>query len=265
MSSSLRPLRLCGVIAFNTFREAVRDRVLYNLVFFALMMIAAAVLVGQISIGIERLIIVNLGLTAISLFGVVMSIFIGVGLVYKEMERRTLYSLLSKPVRRWEFIVGKFAGLVLTLAVNTTFMTVGLYLALLYVQRILYRVDAYIFIAVFFILLQLVLLTGITLLFSCFATPLVSTICSLGLYIVGTFAEDIRAAGQLSKTPWVETMTAAFYYLLPNFSFFNVIGAVAHEKPVPIALVFHNLLYAILYSAILLLGAAAIFSNRNLK
>ena len=100
-----------GIVAVNTFREAVRDRVLYNLIVFALMMIGASILVGEISIGISRLVIINLGLSAISIFGLVMAVFIGVGLVYKEMEKRTLYSLLAKPVRRWEFLVGKFGGL----------------------------------------------------------------------------------------------------------------------------------------------------------
>ena len=94
-----------GVVAINTFREAVRDRVLYNLIFFALVMIGASIIVGQISIGIERLVIINLGLSAISIFGLVMSVFIGVGLVYKEMEKRTLYSLLAKPIRRWFFCI----------------------------------------------------------------------------------------------------------------------------------------------------------------
>jgi len=106
---------IAGIVAINTFREAVRDRVLYNLIVFALMMIGASILVGEISIGIDRLVIINLGLSAISIFGLVMAIFIGVGLVYKEMEKRTLYSVLAKPVRRWEFLVGKFGGLLLTL------------------------------------------------------------------------------------------------------------------------------------------------------
>src|SRR5580658_7171400 len=130
-----------GVVAVNTFREAVRDRVLYNLIFFALMMIGAAIFVGQISIGIERLVIINLGLSAISIFGLVMAVFIGVGLVYKEMEKRTLYSLLAKPIRRWEFLVGKFAGLLLTLVVNTALMTLGLAAALLYVSKHFERSD----------------------------------------------------------------------------------------------------------------------------
>src|SRR5246127_3833833 len=94
-------------VAYNTFREAVRDRVLYNLIFFAMLLVGAALLFGQISIGIQRIVLVNLGLTAISLFGVMIAMFIGIGLVSKEMEKRTLYTILSRPVRRWEFIVGK--------------------------------------------------------------------------------------------------------------------------------------------------------------
>ena len=98
-----------GTVALNTFREAVRDRVLYNLVFFALVMMAAAILVGQISIGIEEVVIVSLGLSAISIIGLLIAVFIGVGLVSKEIDKRTLYALLAKPLRRWEFLLGKFA------------------------------------------------------------------------------------------------------------------------------------------------------------
>src|SRR5882757_9388584 len=120
-----------GYIAYNTFREAVRDRVLYNLIFFALLLVASAPLFGQISIGMERLILVNVGLSSISLFGVIIAIFIGIGLVSKEIEKKTLYTILSRPVRRWEFIVGKYLGLMVTLVVNALFMTAGFYLALL--------------------------------------------------------------------------------------------------------------------------------------
>ncbi len=129
-------------IAANTFREAVRDRVLYNLIAFALLMSGAAVLVGQISIGIERLVVINLGLTAISLFGLVIAIFIGIGLVSKEIDKRTLYTVLSRPVRRWEFIAGKFFGLSGTLVVNTFFMAIGVFIALLYVSHHLTHADA---------------------------------------------------------------------------------------------------------------------------
>src|ERR1700727_546921 len=129
-------------IASNTFREAVRDRVLYNLIAFALLLSGAAIVLSQISIEIEKLVVINLGLTAVSLFGVVIAIFIGIGLVSKEIEKRTLYTVLSRPVRRWEFIVGKFLGLAGTLAVNTFFMAMGVFGALLYVSHKSSKPDA---------------------------------------------------------------------------------------------------------------------------
>lgn len=256
---------MIAVIAWNTFREAVRDRILYNLVFFALLMMCAAVLVGQVSIGIERLIIVNLGLSAVSLFGVAMAVFLGVALVYKEIERKTLYTLLSKPVRRWQFIAGKFCGLCLTLTVNTLLMTAGLALALLYVDRTLTAADAAVLVGILFILLQLFLLTGIALLFSCFATPAVATLGTLGLYLVGVFSEDIRAFGAIGKDPTTQLFTNALYYLLPNFGALNVISAIAHGHPVPGALIAGNIAYVALYVAITLIASAAIFSTRDLK
>jgi len=253
------------VVAINTFREAVRDRVLYNLIFFALLLIAAAILVGQISIGIERLVIVNLGLTAISVFGLVMAIFIGVGLVSKEMDKRTLYSLLSKPVRRWEFLVGKYAGLLLTLVVNTALMTVGLVAAHLYVSWPWVRADAYMLVAVYFIVLKLALVTALALCFSCFSTPLLATVFTLGLYVAGAFAPDLKMMGEVTGSRSLGAITSFLYYLLPNFNNFNAIAAAAHRRDIPLALIFQNTAYAAAYIAILLLAASAVFSRRNLK
>ena len=254
-----------GIVALNTFREAIRDRILYNLIFFALVMIAAAVLVGQISIGIERIVIINLGLSAISIFGLVMAIFIGVGLVYKEMERRTLYSLLAKPVRRWEFLAGKYAGLLLTLLANTSLMLVGLAAALLYVSRHFERADLSILVAAYFILLELALVTALALFFSCFSSPMLSALFTLGIYIVGVFAQDIRNIGLVTKNPALISATRALYYLLPNFHNFNAIAAAAHGEPIPASLVAQNSLYTLLYVSLVLVAAAAIFSRRNLK
>src|SRR6202042_2769454 len=206
-----------GVVAINTFREAVRDRVLYNLIFFALMMIGAAILVGQISIGIERMVIINLGLSAISVFGIIMAIFIGVGLVYKEIEKRTLYSLLAKPIRRWQFLVGKYAGLLLTLVVNTAFMTLGLAAAFFYVGGHIERADLSILIAIYFILLELAMVTALAMFFSCFSSPMLSTLYTLAIYLTGVLANDIHGIGEFTKSPAVLTVTRAIYYLVPNF------------------------------------------------
>jgi len=243
-----------GAVALNTFREAVRDRVLYNLVFFALLMIGAAILVGQISIGIEEVVIVSLGLSAISFIGLLMAVFIGVGLVSKEMDKRTIYALLAKPVRRWEFLVGKFAGLIFTLAVNTAAMAAGLFLALLYVRHTLQRSDAGLLVAVYFILLKLAIVVALALLFSCATTSLLSILYCAGFYVAGSFVQQMRTLRNDMAGP-----AAA------NFENFSVTGPVAHGVAIPGALILQTTLYAALYCVVLMAAAAIIFSHKNLK
>ena len=138
------------------------------------------------------MVIVSLGLSAISVIGLLIAVFIGVGLVSKEMDKRTLYALLAKPVRRWEFLPGKFAGLVLTLAVNTAAMAVGLLLALSYVKHSLERADTAVLVAVYFILLKLALVVALAMLFSCFTTPLLAILFTAGLYVAGLFVQEMR-------------------------------------------------------------------------
>jgi hypothetical protein len=167
-----------GYVAFNTFREAVRDRVLYNLIVFALLISGAAVLVSEISIDVERLVVVNLGLTAVSVFGVLIAIFIGIGLVSKEIEKKTLYTVLSRPVRRWEFVVGKFFGLTGTLVVNTLFMAIGVFLALLYVAHRFEKGDLSVLAALYFIVLEFFVVCALALFFSSFSTPIMSAVFS---------------------------------------------------------------------------------------
>lgn len=251
-------------IASNTFREAVRDRVLYNLIAFALLLSGTAILVGQISIDIERLVVVNLGLTAISLFGIVIAIFIGIGLVSKEIEKRTLYTVLSRPVRRWEFIVGKFFGLAGTLVVNTFFMAIGVFGALLYVAHRFSKPDAFILLALYFIVLEFLIVCAVALLFSSFSTPLLSAVFAFSLFVIGSFADDLRGFAGMTHgiARWFATAAA---YLVPNFSAFNIISAVAHQQPVDGQLVLQNTLYAFFYTAMALSGAVLIFERRNLK
>jgi ABC-type transport system involved in multi-copper enzyme maturation permease subunit len=251
-------------IASNTFREAVRDRVLYNLIAFALLLSGAAIFVGQISIGIERLVVVNLGLTAVSLFGVVIAIFIGIGLVSKEIEKRTLYTVLSRPVRRWEFIVGKFFGLAGTLVVNTFFMGIGVFGALLYVAHKFSKPDAVILLALYFIILEFLIICSLALLFSSFSTPLLSAVFAFSLFVIGSFADDLRGFAGMTHgfTRWIATGAA---YLVPNFSTLNVISAVAHQQAVSGLLIAQNTGYALFYTAMVLSGAVLIFERRNLK
>ena len=231
-----------GYIAFNTFREAVRDRVLYNLVAFALLLSGAAILVGEISIDIERLVVVNLGLTAVSLFGVVIAIFIGIGLVSKEIDKRTLYTVLSRPVRRWEFVVGKFFGLTGTLVVNTFLMAIGVFLALLYVAHRFEVMDVWVLVALYFIVLQFLIVCALALFFSSFSTPLMSAVFTFALFVIGCLAEDLRGFAKITQgaAGWIVTAIA---YLVPNFSALNVISQVAHGDAVPGRLIVGRVLF----------------------
>ena len=251
-------------IARNTFREAVRDRVLYNLILFALLMVGGSVLFGQISVQIERIVVVNLGLTAMSIFGALIAIFIGIGLVSKEIEKRTLYTVLAHPVRRWEFILGKFFGLSGTLAVNTAFMAVGFFAAILYVAQGLGRDDLTLVAAIYFIVLQLMMLVAIALLFSSFSSPVLSAVMTFALFVIGAFGRDLHEFAAMAHGPvrWVATAVA---YVVPNFAALNVISSAAHGQPVPSSLILQNTIYTLAYCAAALSGAVLIFERRNLK
>jgi ABC-type transport system involved in multi-copper enzyme maturation permease subunit len=253
------------VVTLNTFREAVRDRVLYNLVFFALVMIAASIVVGQISMGIEEMVIITLGLSAISIIGLLIAVFIGVGLVSKEMDKRTLYALLAKPVRRWEFLLGKFGGLLLTLTVNTAAMAVGLFLVLSMVRHDDEYAPKAVLVAVYFILLKLALVVALALLFSCYTTPLLAILCTAGLYVAGLFVKEMRTFHSETMSHALQSVLRWLSYLLPNFENFDVLSAAAHGRAIPRLLIAQNTGYAALYCAVVLASAMAIFARRNLK
>jgi ABC-type transport system involved in multi-copper enzyme maturation permease subunit len=250
-------------ITLNTFREAVRDRVLYNLILFVLLLVASAPLFGQISIGMERLILVNVGLSSISLFGVIIAIFIGIGLVSKEIEKKTLYTILSRPVRRWEFIVGKYLGLIMTLVVNTALMTAGFYIALA-ITNGLHKTDSLLLVAIYFTVLQFLIVTALTVLFSTFSSPIFSAIFAFALFVIGTFAEDLKNFAAISKGA-AKLLATAAAYLMPYFASLNVIAHSAHDQGIGGRLILFYTLYAMLYSATAVLAAVLIFERRNLK
>ncbi len=254
-----------SAVALHTFKESVRERVLYNLIVFALLLMGTAILFGSISVGIEQIILVNLSLSSMMVFGLLIAIFIGIGLVSKEIERRTIYNILSKPLRRAEFIVGKYLGLLLTLVINTAIMAAGFYLTVFYQKRHLEWSDLIPLEAIYLILLQFVLVVGLALLFSCISTPILSAVFTLCLYVIGNFSSDIRWFGEETKSSLVQSITTALYYLLPNFSDFNVIAQVAHGERVPGYLLLSDSLYALLYATILLSAAILIFEEREFR
>jgi len=258
-------IRQTIAIARNTFREAVRDRVLYNLVAFAVIMIGSALLFGQISLGIHKVIVINIGLSSISIFGLLIAIFIGIGSVHKEIDKRSLYAVLSKPIRRWQFVLGKFAGLNLTLLVNTAVMAGGLWAVLYYLMREFQAQDVSIWAAIYFIILELTLVSALCLFFSCFTTPVLAAIFTFLLYFVGSFSPDLKVFAEMSQAPLTRYLITGLYYLLPNFSNFRISAWVADGNPVARAMIVSNTIYAICYCSFLLVGSVFLFSRKDLK
>src|SRR6202008_5009164 len=186
--------RRVTAIARNTFREAVRDRVLYNLVLFVLLLSVSAIFLGAASASQDAKIIVDLGLSAMLLFGAFIAIFVGVGLVWKEIERRTLYTIFAKPVGRSEFLLGKYLGLCATLAVNVAVMGAGVTLVLLYVVRGTTPLVGARWPTVGLIYLELTILTAVALVFSSFSSPIVSAFGSLPPFVIGHFRLALKGS-----------------------------------------------------------------------
>jgi Cu-processing system permease protein len=254
-----------SAIARNAFREAVRDRVLYNLVLFVLLLTGVAIFIGDFSGGQERKIIVDIGLSAMLIFGVFIAIFVGVGLVYKEIERRTIYAIFAKPVGRGEFIVGKYLGLCLTLLVNILLMGAGVSLALLFVRRGWDPLALQIWPAILLIYVELMILTAVALLFSSFSSPALSALLTFLVFIIGHFSSDLKALASSTGNAGARWLFRSLYYLLPNLANLSFITHAAHGQTPPVAHVAAAMLYALAYILVILSVATLIFKRRNFK
>ncbi|MEK7702709.1 MAG: ABC transporter permease [Nitrospirota bacterium] len=256
-------------VAINTFRAAIRDKILYNLLIFALVLIVGSALLSTLTFVEQTKIISDFGLAGINLFGVLMAIFLGIGLVSKEIERKTLYTVLSKPISRTQFLLGKYAGLLLTLAVNTIIMTIALYLTLMLHQikwnLPLLDLEPRLLLAIGMIYLQLALLTAVALLFSTFTTTTLAAIFTLSIYVIGHISKDLVALGEKLPAKSTAFILKAVYYTLPNLSNFDIKGLVVHKVPIPADYFLMTFLYAICHIALLMGIASFVFNRRDLK
>ncbi|HEY2432119.1 MAG TPA: ABC transporter permease [Vicinamibacterales bacterium] len=268
-------MKTASVVAVAVFRESVRDKVFYNLALFALVLIGASIVIGQLTAGQDVKIIKDLGLSATSLFGVFIAVFVGISLVSKEVDRRSAYPLLAKPIRRGEFIVGKYAGLLLTLLVNTVVMTIALYAVLFMLSRGVPAnvqrawdapaMDPALLKAMALVYVDIAVVTAVAVFFSSYSSPMLSAIFTLGVYVAGQFSADLRHFDDVVSAPAASVIARVAYYLLPDFSKFDVKLAVVHGMPVSAAYLASSALYALVYIAALLFGASAIFARRDFK
>jgi ABC-type transport system involved in multi-copper enzyme maturation permease subunit len=266
---------ILAAIALSVFRESVRDKVFYNLLLFAVLLVAASFLIGQLTAGQDLKIIKDLGLAATSLFGLFISVFVGIGLLWKEVDQRSVYNVLSKPVRRHQLVLGKYLGLLLTLLVNVAVMGLVLYGLLAYMNSTLPPnlkaaveappLDPRLLLALFLIFVQLAMVTAVALFFSTFASPMVSAALTFGLYVVGHFNADLKNFELIVPSKAVGWLARSLYYLLPNLAPLDVKAQVVHGQAIAGGYVELGVVYAVVYIAALLLGACVIFSRRDLK
>jgi Cu-processing system permease protein len=248
-------------IAINGYREVIRDRILYFIGFFSIILIGVLRFLPEVSVGTEEQIFLDFGLASIELLSVVVSIFIGTGLINKEIEKRTLLVLIPKPISRAELIIGKHLGLTLVLTVMVGAMSL-IYVGLLSLSKISYPPGA-IFLSVVYLLLQLALIIAATLMFGVFTSSILATLMSFGVYLMGHFSQQLVSLGKLSKNENIEFITQSLYLVLPDLSRLNLKNeAVYGILPNAGELIGHAL-YGGLYTALLLLLSIVIFSKRE--
>ncbi len=249
-----------GAIAGITFKEAKRDRILYLLFFFAALAILASRVLAILTVGDRTKIIKDVGLASISVFGVLMAVLIGTSLVYKEIDKKTIFTLLAKPLNRAEFILGKFFGLVLTLLVMTAGMSL-IFLAIVYLHT--FRIEWPMLVAIAYIFLELVLITAVAILFSSFSTPILSSIFSLAFYLIGHLSWGLELLIKKMHAGAGRTVARVLYTFLPDLENFNFKTEVVHGLPIPTGIFLTSLLYGVFYTAFILGLAILVFRRRD--
>jgi ABC-type transport system involved in multi-copper enzyme maturation permease subunit len=247
-------------IALNTFKETIRDRILYLLLFFAAVSITFSRLLALLTVGDRVKIIKDVGLASLSLFGALMAIMIGTGLVYKEIDKRTIYTLLSKPIHRYQFLLGKFFGLVITLFVMLALMSL-IFLALIFFHT--FRIEWKMLIAILFIFLELCLVTSVAILFSCFSTPILSSLFSLSFYLIGHLSWGLETLIRKIRPGLAKTLAQLLYHFVPDLENFNFKTEIVHGLPIPPRIFFLSALYGIFYALFVLTLALLVFRKRD--
>jgi ABC-type transport system involved in multi-copper enzyme maturation permease subunit len=255
-------VRQIFAIAVNTVRDAVRNKVLYILVFFSLVMIGTSALLATLSYVERGRILQDVGFSTIRFFGAAIAIFMGVGLIHRELERRTIYTILSKPVTRMQFLAGKYLGLVATLWLQLGIMLLAFVGVSLAAGAPLGSGHA---IAFGLVAVELALVVAFATLFSSLATPFLAACYSVGLYLVGHLTRDLRAIGATSESEVVKQVTVWIHRVFPDLSGLNRVVEAVHQLPIPAPEVGYALLMGLAWCVGFLLVAVVVFERRDFR
>ncbi len=251
------------VIASNVFREVIRDRILYLLGFFGIALLLANLLLPEVAASTEDKMLLDVGLGAMGIAGLVVAVFVGTGLVNKEIEKRTVYVLTAKPLTPAEFIVGKHVGLSVVLGIMVAIMT-AVYVAVLALNAIAFPVES-LLLAVVFLFLELSLITAIAILFGVFTSSLLAVFLTFAVYLMGHLSRDLVLLTELSESPNIQRITDSMYLVLPDLSRLDLKNVAVYGMdllPSPLELV-GNAGYGLLYIVLALAIATMVFARRE--
>lgn len=249
-------------IAVNTFREAVRNKVLYSILLFAFVLVVIAVILGASSLGDPTKFAKDFATMAVSLFSVVIAAVLGATLLQKELGRKTILNLLSKPVARWEFIFGKFLGLFFTLAVICGAMSL---LSMLVLWGFESRPDWGLLLVACTSMLELMIVVGVALFYSSIVvTPALAGMFTAATFVAGRSSAYLVILFKNEYPPLVQTAAQVLYWALPHLDRYNINDQVVYAERIDPLYLAHLLLYALAYTGVMLLLSFAIFSRREI-
>ena len=249
-------------IAHNTLREAVRNRVLYTLLFFALALIGTGVLLATLSYVERARILQDVGFAAVRVFGVAIAIFVGIGLVHQEVDRRTVFTILSKPISRGEFLLGKYLGLLATLWLQIAVMALCFAGVSALAGAPLDAGHAAAFVG---IAAEVAVVVAIALVFSSFTTPMLASLFTAGTWLIGHLSRDLRALGAQSELASARTATELLHRALPDLAAFDLTTRAAHQLPLVASDLLLPLAYGAGYVVVALVAAVWIFERRDFR
>jgi ABC-type transport system involved in multi-copper enzyme maturation permease subunit len=247
-------------IAVNTFRETIRDRVLAVIVVFALLMIVGGLWLGSISLGEQGRMMTDFGLVAVSAFGLIVAVFVAAGLVRKEMEKRTVYVLFSKPVSRGTFIAGKFLGLCVTMAIVLAGMGVFLFVLVWLVGR---HPSGYLLLAVLLIYVQLLAIMAVTIFFSTMGSAILASVLGICVYVAGQLSHNVLSLAKLGHSGLTTALSWVVYVLIPNFSAIDVKAGAVGEQTTAWGQVLLWTAYLLAYVVVVLALATLVFRRKE--
>jgi ABC-type transport system involved in multi-copper enzyme maturation permease subunit len=248
-------------IALNTAREAVRNRILYSILFFAVLMVGIAAVFGAASIGDQLKYMKDFSLMSVSLFGVIIAIVLGVNLLHQELGRKTIFNILSKPVARWQFIIGKFLGLVATLAIIVSLMSAGVVGGFAWLTG---HIDGGLIVSSFATLLEIVVVIAIALFFSSVVvTPSLAGMFTAATFIAGRSASYLLYFLKGDQPPTLQALAHGLYWVLPRLDRFTIADQVVYGVVPNPDYVVTLTAYAGAYAAIMLLLSIGLFARRE--